>query len=293
MNKKTRILVDIVLEVEIGTKATALGRRRTFVVTRFDLGGGAVKVATVNIWSVKLHTPEPPRSSTVGDGGKRAVSVTTTIDGDTTVTYPVSVQLYGAPAPDPLNEEAFRVVVAQPMSETTGRPIYPLTKAGGSVVGGILTHVMDASTVEMPPHPPLPLLLPLHNILPVPLHPPPLLLIPAPRTPSPQRCSPGERFTPTSHSTVKKADCHGRKWFEDDCSVKQNTNGPRPFRQWFLGTTIGSKLTPGCEVGKKFSHLEYFLLIFPPNQLRWMTLYTYQQLVKHGEKGTIKGGMIK
>ena len=55
-NKKTIILVGTVLEVEIGLKATALGRRRNFVVARFDLGGGAMKVATINIRSVKLHT---------------------------------------------------------------------------------------------------------------------------------------------------------------------------------------------------------------------------------------------
>ena len=38
-NKKTIIIFGTVLEVEIGTKATALGRRRAFVVTKFDLGG--------------------------------------------------------------------------------------------------------------------------------------------------------------------------------------------------------------------------------------------------------------
>ena len=39
-NKKTSILVGTVLEVEIGPKANALGRRRTFVVAKLDLGGG-------------------------------------------------------------------------------------------------------------------------------------------------------------------------------------------------------------------------------------------------------------
>ena len=37
--------------------------------------------------------------------------------------------------------------------------------------------------------------------------------------------------------------------------------------------------------------MDYFLLLLPPDRLRWMTLYTYQQLVKHGEKGTTKGGV--
>ena len=55
-NKKTIILVGTVLEVEIGPKAASLDRRRDFVVTRFDLGRGYMKVATINIRSVKLHT---------------------------------------------------------------------------------------------------------------------------------------------------------------------------------------------------------------------------------------------
>ena len=38
-NKKLRIIIDTVLEVEIGLKATTLGRRRTFVIAKFDLGG--------------------------------------------------------------------------------------------------------------------------------------------------------------------------------------------------------------------------------------------------------------
>ena len=56
-NKKTRIIVGTVLEVEIGPKANTSGRRRTSVIVKFDLGGGDMKVATINIRSVKLHTP--------------------------------------------------------------------------------------------------------------------------------------------------------------------------------------------------------------------------------------------
>ena len=128
--KKTRILVGTVLEVEIGPKATVLGRCRTFVVTRFDLGGVSMKVTTINVRSIKLHNPEPLFPSTVDDGGDRSAASTTTNTGDTTVTYPVSVQVFNEPAPDPLNYKEFRVVVAQPMAKTPGRPISPLVEAG-------------------------------------------------------------------------------------------------------------------------------------------------------------------
>ena len=241
-----------------------------------------MKVDTINIRSVKLHIMEPLRPSIDG-------AATTTTTRDTTMTYPVSILFFEAPAPDPLNDEVFRMVVAQPMDKTPGRPLSPLTEAGGSVVGAVIANVMDASTVGMPPPPPLPRFLPLPRYLPVTLTPLTLPPIPAPYPSSPQRCPPGVIPRTRSHSTCDKSDFQGIKWFEDNCGVKQNINGLHPFRQWLLRNTIGSHITPGCEYGNTISYLDYSLLLFPPNHLIQMTLYTPQQLVNHGEKGKTKG----
>ena len=114
---------------------------------------------------------------------------------------------------------------------------------------------MDPYTLEIPPPPPLPQLLPLPKFLTVPIPPPPFSPILATRTPLSQQSSPGEIPKTMSHSTGDKADCNGRKWFEEHYGVKKNINGPHPFHQWFLRTTIGSHLTPGCEEGKALSCL--------------------------------------
>ena len=79
-----------------------------------------------------------------------------TTTGDTTVTDPVSVEVFEAPSLDPLNDEIFRLVVEQLMDETPGRPLSPLTDPGGLVVEAVSAHFMDASTTEMPPTPPIP-----------------------------------------------------------------------------------------------------------------------------------------
>ena len=77
------------------------------------------------------------------------------------------------------------------MAETPGRPLSPLAEDGGSVVGGVLAHVVDASTAEIPPPTQIPLLLPITKFLPVPLPSPPFPAILAPHTPPAQRRSPG------------------------------------------------------------------------------------------------------
>ena len=61
-----------------------------------------MKVATINIRSVKLHTPEPLCPATDGDGGERAVASTTATNGDTTTVYPVSIQIIEELEPEPL-----------------------------------------------------------------------------------------------------------------------------------------------------------------------------------------------
>ena len=103
MKKKTTILVGTGLEMEIGPKATSLGRRRTFFVTIFDLDVGAMKVYSINICSFKLHTLEPTRPSTGSDDGERSAATTTTTTGYKTITDPVSIRVFEVPAPDPFN----------------------------------------------------------------------------------------------------------------------------------------------------------------------------------------------
>ena len=78
------------------------------------------------------------------------------------------------------------------------------------MVGCVLVHLMDASTVEMPPPPPLP-----QNI-PVPLPPPIKPPKSTTRNQLPHRRSTEKIPTTRSHSTGDKSSFHGRNCFEGD-----------------------------------------------------------------------------
>ena len=79
-----------------------------------------MRVAIIKIRSVKLHTPETLCPYTDGGSVYRADDDTTTTTGDKTIIYPVSIRFFDAPAPDPLNDEAFRAMAVHTMSETPG-----------------------------------------------------------------------------------------------------------------------------------------------------------------------------
>ena len=72
---------------------------------------------------------------------------------------------------------------------------------------------MYASTLDMPPTPPLPIFIPFLLFLTLPISPPPLPLIPAPYNPSPLSRFPGVITLTMSHSIGEKADCHGKKYY--------------------------------------------------------------------------------
>ena len=55
--------------LSIFTKKTATGRNSCYICGQFDLGGGVLKVAYVNVWSIKLvevasEMPEEPTETT-------------------------------------------------------------------------------------------------------------------------------------------------------------------------------------------------------------------------------------
>ena len=55
----------------------------------------------------------------------------------------------------------------------------------------------------------------------------------------------------------------------------------------------GSRIFPGCEEGKNTTRLEYFILMFPPNQLTEMLRLTNRELKEKEEKSMKFGEMVE
>ena len=150
-----------------------------------------------------------------------------TTNGDTTITDPVMILFFEAPAPEPLNDVTFRVVVARPIFETPSRPISPLTEYGGVfyiLCGGCIYFVYASTSSTY-------FIFPLPPFLPVTLTRITLPLIPSPLAPLPQNSFPGVIPTTRSHSTGEKSYCDGIKWFEYHYGVKENINGTHQLCQ--------------------------------------------------------------
>ena len=60
-----------------------------------------------------------------------------------------------------------------------------------------------------------------------------------------------------------------------------------------MKTPHSSIIFPGCEEGENMTRLEYFILMFPPNQLMEMVLLTKGEMREKEEKLMTIGEMVK
>ena len=97
---------------------------------------------------------------------------------------------------------------------------------------------------------------------------------------------------PRNPNIRNDVDCHGMKWMENDSLAKKDQNGPINSRTWGIQTITGDVISQGCELGKRMSRLNFFLLIFPPAQLTQCTVLTNKVLKKEKLKETTTGEIL-
>ena len=74
--------------------------------------------------------------------------------------------------------------------------------------------------------------------------------------------------TPLPQHTEAAATVHDKEWFVDDPAMKLPVNGNYHFQNWAIKTRMGYMLGLGGDHQNSYSHLEYFLMLFPPEQLQ-------------------------
>ena len=100
--------------------------------------------------------------------------------------------------------------------------------------------------------------------------------------------------TSTASTRVPVTESNGRQWFEGNTEVE--VNGKPATKFWKLVDQYGTgfEYTPGCDrAKKKLQAIDYFMAVFPKEQLFEMTERTSQVLQRENLQGTSTGEVLK
>ena len=72
---------------------------------------------------------------------------------------------------------------------------------------------------------------------------------------------------PPNNEEAPTVSCHGTDWYDDDERTMGDINGTVPLRMWAARNVIGEDVSLMSDTQRRLSRLDYFLLMFPPQQL--------------------------
>ena len=116
------------------------------------------------------------------------------------------------------------------------------------------------------------------------------VLVPTPTTPD--RRTTRHMASPLRLNVV--ATCLGEDWFEEPDSLQTELNGKLRYRGWQLITSIGDVIRGGDNNNDdRFSRLDIFLMMFPPNELEVIINTTNHKLEEKQIIKTTRGEIIR
>ena len=86
---------------------------------------------------------------------------------------------------------------------------------------------------------------------------------------------------------------HDQEWFVDDPATRLPVNGNYHIRHWAIKTRMGYMLRHGGDHQHSYSRLEYFLMLFPPEQLQLILQLTNNELAMARKMYTMAGEIVK
>ena len=99
--------------------------------------------------------------------------------------------------------------------------------------------------------------------------------------------------TPLPQHTEAAATVNDQEWFVDDPATKLPVNGNYHFCNWAIKTRMGYMLRQGRDHQNSYSRLEYFLMLFPPEQLQLILQLTSNKLAMARKNYTMAGEIVK
>jgi Transposase IS4 len=253
-NKQTKVVQGTVLSCE-ATVNSKTHRSSWFVVAEYDLGGGTLKKARLNIRSVKAVVDDvivAPTDAVVA----AAVGEPEAAAPQTPPKNPVDDAQWPVDTPDAFMHENER--------ESPKTPVQP-SPARGATLFNALTTLFNGTPAAAAVVRAEPAVAP-------PVAPPPVAPVASP---------------------TAVAVAHDYEWFQDDEATLQPMNGPVPFRGWGISTPAGDRIGEKGDVQLNYSRLDYFLFMFPPTQLTTTCSLTNEELLKHEKKATTKGELLR
>jgi hypothetical protein len=86
---------------------------------------------------------------------------------------------------------------------------------------------------------------------------------------------------------------HETEWWSDNDATHLPMGGAVHQREWHIRTRVGDALGPGSDCRKDYSPLDYFLLMFPPDQLSIMVTLKNKRLISADKPAITTGEMLK
>ena len=86
---------------------------------------------------------------------------------------------------------------------------------------------------------------------------------------------------------------HDQEWFVDDPATKLPVNGNYHSCNWAVKTRMGYILGQGGDHQNSYSRLEYFLMLFPPEQLQLILQLTNNELAMARKNYTMAGEIVQ
>ena len=226
-------------------------RSSTFVVADYDLGGGSIKRARINIRSIKISYLE---IQMLGNGVQE-------IQQETQVQENTDAQdTDGQQTTTMTNETSTNQITTNPTmnNETTTTPSQrPI----------VHSEIIQPSNIDM------------SNVY-------------QDRS-NEVSTSDGVDSPESTAPSQNKVQVHGVTWLEDDNLCKIPVNGIPTYRQWKLRLPSGNTLGERSDVQNMYSRLDYFLYMFPPDELLCISQLTNSELSLKAKTETTCGEILK